>query len=297
MVGQLWRKMRNNFVATLSDVIEKDEKAILLLGDISVYAFRNLFSSFPNRVKNIGILEQATIGFMAGLSMEGLNPIFHTIAPFGVERCFEQLKLDFGYQNLRGSIITVGASYDYAALGPSHHAPGDVQCLLSIPNFPIVVPGTGLEFDMLFRQRYNEGKAYYRLSNQVNISSQNVFYGKGNIIRQKEKETKVTVISIGPTLDLVLNSTLHSPSRYNILYYTTVEPFDCNLLYEQACKNVVIVSPFYEGTMIPLVVKSLQGKSTSIYDFSIPKEFICKNGKVSDYSMSPERLKIILDNL
>lgn len=289
--------MRNNFVTTLSDVVGNDEKTVLLLGDISVYAFRNLFSSFPDRVKNIGILEQATIGFMAGLSLQGLNPIFHTIAPFGVERCLEQLKLDFGYQNLKGSIITVGASYDYTALGPSHHAPGDVQCLLSIPNFTIIVPGTGSEFDVLFRQRYNDGKAYYRLSNQTNISNQDVFYGKGNIIRQKQKETKVTVVSVGPTLDLVLNSTSHSPSRYNILYYTTVEPFDCNLLYDQACKSVVIVSPFYEGTMIPLVVKSLQGKLTSIYDFSIPKEFICRNGKVSDYSMKPERLKIILDNL
>ena len=50
-----------------------------------------------------------------------------------VDRAFEQLKLDFGYQKLNGNFISVGGSYDYAALGCSHHCPEDINLMKNIP--------------------------------------------------------------------------------------------------------------------------------------------------------------------
>ena len=73
--------MRKQFVSTISEIVERDERLVLLLGDIGVFGFRELFSAFPERVRNIGILEQSTISLGAGLSMEGLIPVIHTIAP------------------------------------------------------------------------------------------------------------------------------------------------------------------------------------------------------------------------
>jgi hypothetical protein len=34
----------------------------------------------------------------------------------------------------------------------THQGPGDVQALLGLPGMQIVVPGTALEFERLFRQ-------------------------------------------------------------------------------------------------------------------------------------------------
>ena len=105
-------------------------------------------SKYPKAL-NIGILEQATTSFAAGLSKVGFIPIVHTIASFMVDRAFEQLKIDFGYQKLNGNFISVGGSYDYAALGCTHHCPGDIAVLKTLPGMQIVVPGTPNEFDLL----------------------------------------------------------------------------------------------------------------------------------------------------
>ena len=86
--------MRKQFTATIKEIFSKDKKTIMLLGDIGVYSFRDLFKKYPKRFYNIGILEQSMISMAAGLSNVGFNPIVHTIAPFIVNRAFEQLKID-----------------------------------------------------------------------------------------------------------------------------------------------------------------------------------------------------------
>ena len=53
--------MRRQLVQTVTDVLEKDERVVLLLGDIGVHGFREAFDRFPKRVYNIGILEQASV--------------------------------------------------------------------------------------------------------------------------------------------------------------------------------------------------------------------------------------------
>src|ERR1035437_3614724 len=126
--------MRKQFVVTVESLMAQDERLVLLLGDIGVFGFRHAFAQYPRRVYNIGILEQSSVSMAAGLAKEGFIPIFHSIAPFVVERAFEQIKIDFGYQNLGGIFVTVGASYDYAALGCTHHCPGDVALMKTIPN-------------------------------------------------------------------------------------------------------------------------------------------------------------------
>ena len=53
--------MRSQLADTASKIVREDESAVLLLGDIGVYAFRDLLKEFPLRAYNIGILEQSTI--------------------------------------------------------------------------------------------------------------------------------------------------------------------------------------------------------------------------------------------
>lgn len=268
--------MRKQFVKTVEQILSENNHTVLLLGDIGVFGFRNSFEKYPTRVYNIGILEQSMIGLAAGMSNSKLIPICHTIAPFIVERALEQLKVDFGYQNLNGNFVSVGASYDYSSLGSTHHCPGDVMILSSIPNMEIVVPGTSKEFDSLFKQSYNNGlPTYFRLSEYENETSYEIKFGKGNVIKNSGNDA--TIICIGNILETVLKATIDM--NVTILYYTTINPFDDELLKSHFNENIIICEPFYEGSINYKVTKALEGYKYKLKNIGVPHVFLSNYGK------------------
>jgi transketolase len=275
--------MRKQFAKTTEELVKKNKKLILLLGDISVFNFRHLLKKYPLRAINIGILEQATISFAAGLSKIGFTPIVHTIAPFIAARAFEQLKIDFGYQKLAGNFITIGSSYDYAALGCTHHAPEDVNLMKNIPGMQIIVPGCSDEFDQLFKQSFNNNSAnYYRLSECENKKNYSVKFGKANILQTGDK---ATIITFGP----VLNYIEEFIGKYdvNLLYYTTIRPFDKKIFKKINKKSgkFLIIEPFYSGTVHTEIHQALK-KKCLIESISIPYKFLNKYGSRNDHDIS-----------
>ena len=269
--------MRKQFVKTVEELIEKDNKTVLLLGDIGVFGFRNSFKAFPDRVFNIGILEQAMTSFAAGLSKEG---------------CFEQLKVDIGYQKFPINIVSVGASYDYAALGCTHHCPGDISLMLTIPEMNIIVPGSDNDFDQLMRQTYNMGKPnYYRLTEKGHtIDSLEISFGKGIKIKSGNVGT---VIAIGPMLDKVIDACKNID--VTILYYTTIFPFDNQLLNENSTNGkIAVVEPFYEGTTAHCILKAMNGKPICFTSIGVPREFLSRYGTAAEHD---EYLKLDTQNI
>jgi len=272
--------MRQQLVQTVETLLKQDDKVVVMLGDIGVFGFRNAFQLFPNRIYNVGILEQSTIGMAAGLGMTGLIPIIHTIAPFLVERCFEQLKIDFGYQKLGGNFVSVGASYEYAALGCTHHCPGDVAALKSIPGMEIVVPGTAVEFDSLFRQAYANGNpTYFRLAERENPSAQNVKFGKAEVLKTGKA---ATVIAVGPVLGAVAKAVENMD--VSLLYYTTVSPFDAETLRRNChSKKIVLCEPYYEGGLAAEICRAMSPMPISLKCIGVPLRFLTNYGKPEEH--------------
>lgn len=272
--------MRKQFVTTIESILSHDKKFILLLGDIGVFGFRNSFERYPNRVYNIGILEQSTIGLAAGLAMSDFIPTVHTIAPFLVERAIEQLKNDFCYQKLGGNFISVGASYDYAALGCTHHCPGDIGMLKNLPNMEIVVPGSAKEFDSLFREAYANGHpTYFRLSEQSNSNNQKVKFGKANIIK---KGKLATIIAVGPMLDRVIEAS--DGLDVTILYYTTLAPFDYKTLKNNYLSNkILLCEPYYYGALTPDILTATSPKPIRLEFAGVPHRFLTNYGTAKEH--------------
>jgi len=267
--------MRKQFVTTISETMSQNKDLCLLLGDIGVFGFKKCFEDYPDRTYNIGILEQSTIGLAAGMSKASLIPVVHTIAPFIVERALEQLKTDFGYQNLNGNFISIGNSYDYAGLGCTHHCPSDVATLSVIPNMHIISPGNSKEFDSLFSQTYNNGApTYFRLSEYEHSLDFKVTFGKANVIKEG---TKALIVCYGNMLEPVYEAV--KDLDVTLLYYSTITPFDGETLKKHFNNNIIICEPFYEGSTNYFVNKALEGFLYKLTNIGIPREFILYYGK------------------
>ncbi len=290
--------MRGQLAETVSQVLETDERLVVLLGDIGVWGFRKAFERFPDRIYNIGILEQATVSAAAGLALSGLIPVVHTIAPFIVERSTEQLKIDFCYQGLGGNFISVGASYDYAALGCTHHCPADAGLLMNIPGMEVVAPGTSSEFDLLFRGAYADGRpTYYRLSERENKDGYDVRFGKAEVVRSGKA---ATVVAVGPVLDAVMEGV--GGLDVTVLYYTTVCPFDGEALRGNSrSRKVLVVEPFYQGSLSGFVWDALKPGPLALDCIGVPREFLTGYGKAEDHDratgMTPANIRRRLEAL
>ncbi len=284
--------MRGQFVTTVESILAEDSRTVLLLGDIGVFGFRNAFKNYPGRVYNIGILEQSTISLAAGLALTGLIPIVHTIAPFLVERSLEQLKIDFGYQRLGGNFVSVGASYEYSALGCTHHCPGDVAVLKSVPGMEIVVPGNSSEFDSLFRQTYANGNpTYFRLVERENPSGYDVKFGKAEVLKTGKSGT---VIAVGPVLGAVIKAV--EKMDVSLLYYTTISPFDGETLRRNcSSEKIIICEPYYEGGLATDVCQVLSPKPVSLRYIGVPYNFLTNYGKREEHDaaigMTSEKIR------
>ena len=275
--------MRKQFVQTVTNLVQRDERAMVLLGDIGVFAFRNVFQSHPLRIYNIGICEQAMAGVASGLAKEGFIPLIHSIAPFVVERCYEQLKVDFCYQKLPVKIVSVGASYDYSALGCTHHCPGDVLALSALPGMEIVVPGSAQEFDRLLYQSWGNGQpTYFRLSEKSNSTSQDVELGKAKLIK---KGTQGTVLVVGNLLDAAIEAT--EKLDVTLLYYTTVKPFDAEMLRQNFVGGrIAVVEPYYEGAMLYEIHRALHGHCYRTECIGVPHELLTAYGHSDDHDQA-----------
>jgi transketolase len=271
--------VRKSFSTVVEQILRRDDRVVTLLGDIGIHSFRESMELFPNRVINIGILEQSMIGIAAGLSKQGLIPFVHTIAPFMVERALEQLKIDFGYQRLGGNFISVGASSDYSALGCTHHCPGDISILLTIPGFELFVPGTAKELTQAIESSYaNNLPTYYRISEVSNSKERSNLENKGTLVKEG---SKCSVIVFGPMLDKTLDAL--TDLDVEILYFYKLNPIDEDLVRKN-CKSgkILLIEPFYTGTMTS-IISSLIPRRSKIVSIGYPREFLRNYGTLQEH--------------
>jgi transketolase len=272
--------MRHQAARTATELFREDPRVAIVLSEISTDYFRDAFAHDPLRTVNVGIMEQTMVGVAAGFAMEGFLPVVHTIGPFLAERPLEQVKLDFGYQGLEGTFVPVGGSHDYAAEGFTHHTPGDIAILRTVPGVQVLVPGTARELDRLFRATYANGHpTYLRTGTQMNDRSFEVEVGR---LEAVARGTRGTVVAIGPMLDRTLAAT--EGLDLTVLYATSVEPFDAEGLAREAADAdpVIAVEPVQAGTLTPALVDSLAHRPRRICSIGVPRRIERDYGTAAD---------------
>lgn len=228
------KKLRQEFADTMLEVGPRDPRLVVMVGDISHGILQPYTKVCPGRYYNIGICEPTIVNMAAGLNKVGLIPVVHTIAPFITERAYEQIKLDFGYQNLSVNLISVGGAFDYSQLGCSHHCYTDVSLLSHFKRSVVVLPGSPIEFNKLFKDIYANGLInYFRLPEHphgVEFHGSDLQLGRGILVRAG---SDVTLAVIGTQLRTALAASerlAKAGISAEVLYFHTLKPFDAALL-------------------------------------------------------------------
>lgn len=280
------KSIRQQFADTMLEVGQKDPNLVVLVGDISHGILKPFARACPNRYYNVGICEQTIVSMAAGLSKMGFHPVVHTIAPFVIERAFEQLKLDFCYQQLGGNIVTVGSAFDYSNLGCTHHCYGDFALLKTLPRTQIVYPASPIEFDTLFKQTYrNEFLTVFRIpehGHELEMDVEEIEFGKGVKLRDGKN---LTIIAVGTQLGSVLDAfdALEDIGwDAEIIYIHTIKPVDTDLIRASAMKTrrvLTIEEHMRSGGLGDDVLRATRDIQDMQYaSLSIPDTFVTDYG-------------------
>lgn len=162
--------MRNGRKATiefLTEVAEKNDKVLLIVGDVG-FSFMDAFrEKFPKQFLNVGVLEQSMMGIAAGLANEGFKPYVYTMKNFILLRPLEQVRNDIGFANANIKLLGVGGSEAYRFLGISHNLIGDEEEVLlkNIPNMnKYLNPQSEEEIKNNLQAEYlRQGPAYFAI--------------------------------------------------------------------------------------------------------------------------------------
>ncbi len=285
------KQVRQQFADTMLAVGQEDPDLVVMVGDISHGILQPFAKACPGRYYNVGILEPTIMSMGAGLARVGLYPVIHTIAPFLIERAFEQIKLDFCYHRLHGNIVTIGSAFDYAYLGCTHHCYGDFALLKTLQGVQITYPSTPVEFDALFRQAYrNEAVTVYRVPGSqhgVRFDVKDIQLGKGIKVADGRD---VTLIATGPQLKTALGAREILAGRgcdAEVLYVHTIRPLDEDLIRGSVAKTqhvVVIEEHMRSGGLGDDVLRATRNLPTVRYaSASIPDTFMRAYGSYEDH--------------
>jgi len=286
--------LRNTFADVLHKVGLEDPNLVVLVGDISHFRLQPFAKDCPERYYNIGICEPTIVNMAAGLSKVGLFPVVHTISPFIVERSFEQLKLDFCYQELGGNIVTVGSAFDYSHLGCTHHCYSDFALLKTLPNTQLFYPATYREFDSLFRQVYNQRQLnYFRIpmhGHSYDFSVEDIVCGKAIAVNEGED---LTLVAVGSQLRTALEA--WEPLKkmgisVDLLYVHTIKPFDTVAVKASLTKTrrclVVEEHGMYGGVFDDVLRVSRDIEGVQYSSIAIPNRFLRDYGSYEEHCLS-----------
>ena len=161
--------MRRRFGKVITELADRDEKIIVLVGDIGYRVFDDFRARHPDRFINLGICEQSMIGVSSGLALEGLKPWVYTITPFLIERPFEQIKLDIDQQNVNVKLVGFA---DYPNLGPTNRELDAEKLMQLFSNITPFFPRNGDETQSMVYDAYEQnGPAFISLKSDPGLSS------------------------------------------------------------------------------------------------------------------------------
>ena len=132
--------MRAQFAQAVLELARRDDRVVLLTGDLGFTILEPFAEEFPERFFNVGVAEQNMIGLATGLAEAGFVPFTYSIATFAALRPYEFIRNGPVLHQLPVRMVGVGGGFDYGFNGVTHYALEDVGALRLQPGLTTIVP-------------------------------------------------------------------------------------------------------------------------------------------------------------
>jgi transketolase len=156
--------LRGTFARILCELAGKDERVVLLTGDLGYTVLEPFRDSFPKRFFNVGVAEQNMVGLATGMAEAGLVPFCYSIGTFASLRPFEFIRNGPVLHNLPVRVIGLGAGFEYGTAGPTHYSLEDLGVMRTQPGLTVVAPADFEQAGAALHATWDlPGPVYYRI--------------------------------------------------------------------------------------------------------------------------------------
>ncbi|MFH5832285.1 1-deoxy-D-xylulose-5-phosphate synthase [Halalkalibaculum sp. DA3122] len=249
-------KYQHIFGEAVVELAENDERIVGITPAMpSGSSLWPLMNTFPDRAFDVGIAEQHSITFAAGLATEGKKPFAAIYSTF-LQRAYDQVIHDVAIQKLP-VVFCIDRAGLVGADGPTHHGLYDISYLRAVPNMVISSPLNEQELrDMMYTAskyeeaawaiRYPRGRAT-GMSYRKNF--QPIEIGKGQCLREGED---IAFLSFGPMGNYVIEvADKLQTEGINIGHYDMrfAKPLDTDLI-DEICHSYQHIITIEDGTRL-----------------------------------------------
>lgn len=243
-------KYQDVFGNTLVELAEQNSKIIGVTPAMPSGSSMNIMmKAMPDRAFDVGISEQHSVTFSAGMATQGLIPFCNVYSTF-MQRAYDQVIHDVCIQNLPVIFCLDRAGFA-GADGPTHHGCFDLPYMRCLPNMIVSSPMNEQELRNLMytAQLRNEGAFTIRYPRGQGVMPEwktpfeEIEVGKGRMIRDGEEIAILTIghignyaVEAGKTLD---ERNIH-PAHFDLRF---VKPLDEDLLHDifRRFRNIITV--------------------------------------------------------
>ena len=241
-------EMRAMYAQCLGELMERDEKLVLLDADLSkACGTFPLRKRFPDRIYDCGVAEQNMISIAAGLASYGYKPWAESFAPFATRRVCDQIAISVCYAKRNVKIVGTDPGIAAELNGGTHMSLEDMGVVRSIPGLVIFEPTDTVQLQaaMPVLHAY-EGPVYMRMNRKefptVFPEGYRFDLFKADLLREG---TDVTILAVG----LMVSESLQAAEALaaegiscEVINVHTVKPIDRETILASAKKTGVIVT-------------------------------------------------------
>ena len=241
-------EMRAMYAQCLGELMERDEKLVLLDADLSkACGTFPLRKRFPDRIYDCGVAEQNMISIAAGLASYGYKPWAESFAPFATRRVCDQIAISVCYAKRNVKIVGTDPGIAAELNGGTHMSLEDMGVVRSIPGLVIFEPTDTVQLKaaMPVLHAY-EGPVYMRMNRKefptVFPEGYRFDLFKADLLRAG---TDVTILAVG----LMVSESLQAAEALaaegiscDVINVHTIKPIDRETILASAQKTGVIVT-------------------------------------------------------